>query len=49
MRRSALLAGVLVVLAGCATTWVSERRLISGRVTDAEGRPVAGTPVLLEN
>jgi hypothetical protein len=47
MRRIALLAGVLVVLAGCATAWVSERRLISGRVTDAEGRPVAGTPVLL--
>lgn len=47
MRRVALILGVLVVLAGCATARVAEQRLITGRVTDAEGRPVAGTPVLL--
>ncbi len=47
MRRLALIVGVLVVLAGCATARVAERRVITGRVTDAEARPVAGTPVLL--
>lgn len=47
MRRLALILGVFVVLAGCATARVAERRVISGRVTDVEGRPVAGTPVLL--
>ena len=47
MRRLALILGVLMVLAGCATARVAERRVITGRVTDAEGRPVAGTPVLL--
>ena len=47
MRRLALILGVLMVLAGCATARVAERRVLTGRVTDAEGRPVAGTPVLL--
>ncbi len=47
MRRLALILGVLVVLAGCATARVAEQRVITGRVTDTEGRPVAGTPVLL--
>ncbi|MBI2081483.1 MAG: carboxypeptidase regulatory-like domain-containing protein, partial [candidate division NC10 bacterium] len=47
MRRFIFSAAVLVLLAGCATARVTERRVITGRVTDAEGRPVAGTPVLL--
>jgi hypothetical protein len=47
MRRFIFSAAVLVLLAGCATVRVAERRVITGRVTDAEGRPVAGTPVLL--
>lgn len=47
MRRFMLSAAILVLLAGCATARVTERRVITGRVTDAEGRPVAGTPVLL--
>ncbi|MCI0371610.1 MAG: carboxypeptidase-like regulatory domain-containing protein [candidate division NC10 bacterium] len=47
MRQLALIVGMLVVLAGCATARVAERRVITGRVTDAEARPVAGTPVLL--
>ncbi|MGH7380044.1 MAG: carboxypeptidase-like regulatory domain-containing protein [Candidatus Methylomirabilales bacterium] len=47
MRRLALILGVLMLLAGCATARVAERRVLTGRVTDAEGRPVAGTPVLL--
>lgn len=47
MRRPALIIGVLMVLAGCATARVAERRVITGRVTDTEGRPVAATPVLL--
>lgn len=47
MRRVVLSAALLILLAGCATARVGERRVITGRVTDAEGRPVAGTPVLL--
>jgi len=47
MRRLTLILGVLVVLAGCATARVAEQRVITGRVTDTEGRPVAATPVLL--
>jgi hypothetical protein len=47
MRRLALILGIVVVLAGCATARVAERRVITGRVTDADGAPVVGTPVLL--
>ncbi len=36
-----------VILAGCATAQVTERRVITGRVTDQQGRPVPGTPVLM--
>jgi hypothetical protein len=34
-------------LAGCATVHIAERRVITGRITDQQGRPVAGTPVLV--
>ena len=44
--RLALLAGV-VVLAGCATAQISERRVLTGRITDQQGRPVPGTPVMV--
>jgi hypothetical protein len=44
--RLALLLAV-VMLSGCATAQISERRIVTGRVTDQQGRPVAGTPVMV--
>jgi hypothetical protein len=41
----AVLAGLLV--AGCATVDIRETRVVTGRVTDASGQPVAGTPVVV--
>jgi hypothetical protein len=32
-------------VAGCATAQITERRVITGSVTDQQGRPVVGTPV----
>jgi len=32
-------------VAGCATAQITERRVITGRITDQQGRPVPGTPV----
>lgn len=37
----------VVVLAGCATVEIAEQRVITGRITDQQGRPVPGTPVLV--
>ena len=36
-----------VILAGCATARIDERRVITGRITDQQGRPVPKTPVLV--
>src|SRR3972149_1151960 len=38
---------VAVTLAACATVQIAERRIITGRITDQQGRPVPGTPVLV--
>ena len=38
---------VAVVVAGCATAQIAEHRVITGRLTDQQGRPVPGTPVLV--
>ncbi len=38
---------VAVIVAGCATAQIAERRVITGRVTDQQGRPVPGSPVLV--
>ncbi len=46
MRR--LAAGLaLLLLAGCATVDVQFAQLVTGRVTDETGKPVAGSPVLV--
>ena len=42
--------GLLIVtlgIAGCATVQIKEPRVIAGRITDQQGRPVPGTPVLV--
>jgi len=44
VRRIGLLILILSV-AGCATAQITERRVITGSVTDQQGRPVVGTPV----
>jgi hypothetical protein len=41
----AVLIGLVVV--GCATVQIRETRVVTGRVTDASGQPVAGTPVVI--
>lgn len=46
VRRIGLLILILSV-AGCATAQITERRVITGRVTDQQGLPVLGTPVLV--
>ncbi len=46
MKRIGLLIAVLIG-AGCATAQIAEQRAISGRITDQQGRPVAGTPVMV--
>ncbi|MBF8297861.1 MAG: hypothetical protein HW395_518 [candidate division NC10 bacterium] len=44
VRRIGLLILISSVVA-CATAQITERRVITGRVTDQQGRPVLGTPV----
>jgi hypothetical protein len=44
-RRDLLL--VVLLLGGCATVEITEQRVITGRITDQQGRPVPGTPVLV--
>jgi hypothetical protein len=46
IRRLGLLL-VVVTLAACATVQIAEHRVITGRITDQQGRPVPGTPVLV--
>ena len=41
------IAALVGALAGCATVTVPETRVVTGRVTDESGAPVAGNPVLL--
>ena len=36
-----------LALWGCATAWIPERRILTGLVTDGEGKPVPRAPVLL--
>ena len=38
---------IALILAGCATAQIAEQRVVSGRITDQQGRPVPGTPVLV--
>jgi len=38
---------VAVTVAACATVQIAEQRVISGRITDQQGRPVPETPVLV--
>jgi len=38
---------IALILAGCATVQIAEQRVVSGRITDQQGRPVPGTPVLV--
>lgn len=44
-RLDLLLAALLFT--GCATVQIAEHRVITGRITDQQGRPVPGTPVLV--
>lgn len=47
-QRAMVAAGVLaVLLAGCATVQIREVRVVTGRVTDESGQPVANSPVLV--
>lgn len=36
-----------LILASCATAQIAEQRAITGRITDQQGHPVPGTPVLV--
>ena len=46
--RGMAVAGILgFLLAGCATVSIYETRVISGRVTDKAGKPVANCPVVV--
>ena len=46
MKRLGLLL-VAATLAGCATVQIAEQRIITGRITDQQSRPVPATPVLV--
>ncbi len=46
-RAVALASALGVLLAGCATAQIRESRVVTGQVTDASGRPVAKTPVII--
>lgn len=46
--KSMAAAGMLAfLLAGCATVEIRESRVVTGRVTDESGQPVANTPVVI--
>jgi len=45
--KRAIVASVLVGLLGCATVEIRERRVVTGRVTDESGQPVANTRVVI--
>lgn len=38
---------IAVIIVGCATAQIAEQRVITGRMTDQQGRPVPKTPVLV--
>src|SRR3972149_10232444 len=38
---------IAVIVVGCATAQIAEQRVITGRMTDQQGRPVPKTPVLV--
>jgi hypothetical protein len=43
-----VIAGVIgSLLVGCATVEIRETRVVTGRITDESGQPVAGTPVVI--
>lgn len=43
-----VMAGVMgLLLVGCATVEIREPRVVTGRVTDESGQPMAGTPVVI--
>lgn len=47
-RRGWMMAGAgAILLAGCATVEIRDTRVVTGRVTDESGQPVANTPVLV--
>ncbi len=46
-RAVALASALGALLAGCATAQIRESRVVTGQVTDASGRPVAKTPVVI--
>ena len=45
--RWAALLCLMSVAVGCATARIAEQRVVSGRITDQQGRPMPGTPVLV--
>ena len=46
--RGVAVAGILgCLLAGCATVSIQETRVVTGRVTDEAGKPVASSPVVV--
>lgn len=46
--RMLVMAGVIgSLLVGCATVEIRETRVVTGRLTDESGQPVAGTPVVI--
>ncbi|MEK6718541.1 MAG: carboxypeptidase-like regulatory domain-containing protein [candidate division NC10 bacterium] len=46
--RAMAVAGIVAfLLAGCATAKINEVRVVTGRITDESGRPVANTPVVI--
>jgi len=45
--RRLVMAGVMVLLVGCATVEIRETRVVTGRVTDESRQPVASTPVVI--
>ena len=46
--RKVVMVGVAAsLLVGCATVTVRGTRVVTGRVTDESGQPVASTPVLI--
>ena len=47
LRRMMAAGGLALLLAGCATVTIEERRVVQGRVTDEIGRPVPNSPVVL--
>ena len=47
MRQIGGLWFLVLLMVGCATAQIAEQRVITGRITDQQGRPVPGTPMLV--